>query len=408
VFEAEHLVTRATVALKTLTRRALDHAPSHARLLREARVLGAIRHPNVVRVQDAGQCAKHGPFIVLELLEGRPLDGILAARGSLAVDQAVALVVQLCDALDAVHQQGIVHRDVKPSNLLVQPGRRQDRLVLVDFGVAMVDGEDSEADVDVSEKLTKEGELLGTVEYMSPEQIGGRDRLEARSDVYALGVVLYECLTGDVPLSGGPMAVMAKLAARIAPPPLREARPDVPVAIAELVHAALEPEPARRIRSASAFAAACAAAFGGTAPKLRLLEARDDRVQSTATASGLETDTAEVAAHPGAAPAMRRQHVRAPYVTPVRIVLEDGTAVDGRTEDISEGGVLIVTHGACPSDAPVKLRMPLPTSGRVVSLTGHARWSRTHRTQRAVGVELVDVPDEVRGEIRRYVEMMST
>jgi serine/threonine-protein kinase len=401
VFEAEHVITRAKVAVKTLMRPALDHRPSHMRLMREARVLGAIRHPYVAYVQDAGYCPKHGPYLVLDMIDGRPLDGILAARRRLPVGQAVAIVAQLCEALESVHRCGVVHRDVKPSNILIRRTPSAEQVVLIDFGIAKVGPEDDITE----EKITKSGEILGTVEYMAPEQIMGTSPIDARTDVYGAGIVLYECLTGDVPFSGSPTALIAAFLSGQRPPPIRAVHHDVPLELEAAVRKALEIDPGHRFASAKEFATACSEAVGGVLPALDLLVIRDDRMQP----SRQEARADASATSPGAAaPALRRrQFPRAPYVAPVRIVAGLGKAIDGRTEDISEGGVLVVASSDCERDAMVKLRLPLPASGRVVSLDGIVRWTRVHRYQRALGVEFVNAPEDVRLEIRAYVAAMS-
>ncbi|MDQ3032829.1 MAG: serine/threonine-protein kinase [Myxococcota bacterium] len=393
VFEAEHVVTRAKVAIKTLTRPALDHPAAHARLMREARVLGVLRHPNVVLVQDAGSCPAHGPFIALEMIDGRPLDGILIARRTLPVAQAVAVVVQLCQALSAVHQFGIVHRDVKPSNVLIARSPLGDRVELIDFGVAQVGA----ADDVTGEKLTKMGELLGTVEYMSPEQIMGRP-IDGRTDIYGVGVLLYECLTGEVPFAGSPTAVIANLVAGTRPAGIRERRGDVPLELEAVVRKALEIDPERRYGTAQELGDACVAALAGQTAALDLLEVRTDQRAPAAAREAAPTVADNI---------LRRRHfVRAPYVTPVR-VLREGRTLDGRTEDISEGGVLVVADGETVANEMVKVRLPLPTTGRVVTIDAVVRWIKTNRNQRALGLEFEGVSEDVKNEIRAYAALMT-
>jgi serine/threonine protein kinase len=403
VFEAEHQVTRAKVALKTLTRPSLDHPPAHARLMREARVLGAVRHPNIVLVQDAGHCERYGPYIALEMIEGRPLEGILLAKNKLPVGQAVALIAQLCDALDTAHRRGIVHRDVKPPNVLISRTAIGDQVELIDFGIAMVGKEDDVVD----HKLTRMGELLGTIDYMSPEQLMATSPVDARTDVYAAGVLIYECLAGEVPFSGSPTAVMAALIQGQRPPVIREKRNDVSLELEAAVRKALEIDPAKRFQTAREFAYACVAALGGNVPDLQLLDVRDDRAPA-ATEPQRPSIRAAAPSTPAAdSPQRRRQFVRAPYVTPVRIVLGQGQTIDGRSEDISEGGVLIVCDSECARDQLVKVRFPLPSSGRVITLEAITKWVKTNRNHRAIGLEFANAPADVRSEIRDYANLMA-
>ncbi len=397
VFEAEHHVTRARVAIKTLARSALLMPAAHARLYREARILGTLRHPNLIAVYDAGTCPIFGPYLVLEMIEGRPLDGVLLTRRVLPVAQAVALTVQLCAALGEAHQRGVVHRDVKPSNLLIARSSSGDRLELIDFGIAKLSSETPDPQEGV-DKLTKAGELLGTVEYMAPEQIMGTAPVDARSDVYAAGVVLYECLVGEVPYSGAPTTVITNMLAGPRPFSLRQRRSDLPLQLEDAVKKALEIDPAKRLASVAQLASACIAALPGGVPPLNLLDLSDDRAKVVSLPAA-----AQLAAESAAA---RRQYVRAPYITPVRVRVGQ-TSCDGRTEDLSEGGVLLVTEGEVPDGERVKLRLPLPVSGRVVELEATTKWITTGRHGRAIGAAFIDASDDVRAEIRAYVGLMT-
>ena len=403
VFEAEHIVTRAKVALKTLIRELVENPDARVRLLREARVLGALRHPNVVLIQDAGECKKHGPFLALQMIDGRPLDGILVARRRLAIGQAVAVVVQLCSALETVHRNSIVHRDVKPANVLISRGELGDQVELIDFGIATAGNEP--ADVE-SPKLTKMGQLLGTIEYMSPEQIMESAPIDARTDVYAAGVVLYECLSGEVPFSGGATAVITSFLQNIKPPSLRSQRSEVPEKLEAALSKALAIDPNERYASAREFAAACIEALEGHVPAIDLLDVHDDKHAARVSVVSLVAPTpaeVELAANPQ----RRRKFVRAPYVTPIRVVLSNNKVADGRSEDISEGGILLVADTGIAANERVKLRLPLPTSGRVVILDAMTKWFKTSRTQRAVGMEFIDAPQDVCDEIRAYAALMT-
>jgi tRNA A-37 threonylcarbamoyl transferase component Bud32 len=389
VHEAEHRVTKARVALKTLTLEALGSPAIHERLLREARILGSLRHPNVVQIHDAGSCPSHGPFLALEMIEGRPVDGLLAVRGQLPVDQAVALVAQLCDALHDAHRRGVVHRDVKPANILISRTPIGDQVELIDFGVA--------SEVQSEHKLTRHGELLGTVEYMAPEQLLGTS-VDARTDVYAAGVLLHECLVGTVPFGGPSTTVIARLLSGQRPPPI--ARPDVPAALADAVARAILPDARDRFPTARDFAFACLDALAEP-PRLALLEAQPG------TTSLHDEYVARRAAAPEPDVASRRRHVRAPYVTPVRVFVGD-RHVDGRTEDISEGGLLVVTDGEVPHDAEVRVRVTLPTLGKVVLLPATTRWVRSHRSTRALGLAFTELSGDVREDIRSYMKIVGT
>jgi serine/threonine protein kinase len=387
VFEAEHTVTGAKVALKLLRPSVLGNPRAHARLMREARLLGAVRHPNVVMIHDAGECERYGPFLSLEMIDGRPLDGVLVARRTLPVAQSVALVVQLCEALDHAHSRGVIHRDVKPANVLVCSSAVGDRIELIDFGVA----HESRSSAD---KLSLQGEILGTLEYMAPEQMMETGPVDARSDVYSVGATLYECLTGEVPFTGTVMTLISGFVQGHRPRSVREHRSDVPPALDDVVQKALALVPDQRFASAMALARAAVAAAGVSVPALDLLSVRDDRAP------------AQVAAAPADEGRARRQHVRAPYVTPVRIII-GADVFDGRTEDLSEGGVLVVAERALPIGDELQVRFSLPASGRLVTLPAIAKWVRTMRGQRAVGIEFRSTPDDVAAEIRAYATLMA-
>ena len=221
------------------------------RFVREAQVAAGFTHPNVVRIYDVGEWDGR-PYLVMELVEGRTLAEILATRGALPVAQALSVADSLLAALAAAHEQGLVHRDVKPANVLVG---RNGRVKLADFGIA-------KAMQSATEGLTGTGQMIGTPAYLSPEQVEGRETT-ARTDLYAVGVVLYEMLTGAPPFGGDhPLAVA--LAHRDDPvPPIEERRSDVSPALAAAVTRALEKDPQQRFESAAAMRAALADARGG-------------------------------------------------------------------------------------------------------------------------------------------------
>jgi serine/threonine protein kinase len=395
VLEGEHRVTQARVAVKTLIRPALEMEEAHARLILEARILGAVRHPGLVVIHDAGTCDKHGPYLVLEMIEGRPLDGILLTRRKLPVGQAVAIVRQLCDALSEVHHHRIVHRDVKPANLLIEATRGGDRVQLIDFGIATM----GDHVAHVSSKLTKAGEILGTIEYMAPEQLMTTGPVDARADVYAVGALLYECLAGELPYVGPATVVMANMIAGTKPVPIRTKRDDVPRALEIVIGKALEIDPNRRYTSTAELARACVASFAQPVPEIDLLKVRDE-AQAGQPAPGAAPSLTDTASR-------RRQFKRAPYVAPVRVLMDKGATADGRTEDISEGGLLMVMDGNCGDGQRVRVRLVIPVSGRVVELEGTTKWIIRGRAQRAVGLEFIGMPEDVRGAIRSYVTLMT-
>ncbi|MEU7002112.1 protein kinase [Nonomuraea sp. NPDC046570] len=243
VWRGEDVVLARTVAVKVLLPGRTDDPGFVARFQGEARAMATINHAGVVDVYDYGvhQIAGAGAtaYLVMKFVDGEPLDRLLARLGRIAPEPAMELIAQAASALQAVHEQGIVHRDVKPGNLLVQ---RDGTLVITDFGIARAD---------VASRLTDAGMVLGTAAYCAPEQAEGAPVTPA-VDIYALGVVAYECLVGQRPFDGDSPVTIALKHIREAPPPLPV---EIPPAVRALVERALSKDPARRFPSAAAMAA---------------------------------------------------------------------------------------------------------------------------------------------------------
>jgi eukaryotic-like serine/threonine-protein kinase len=239
VWRATDQVLGRTVAVKLMLPSLLDDAGFERRFLFEARAMASLRHPGVVAIHDYRSDAE-GAFLVMEFVEGEPLAWTLRRLGRLNPVDTMNLVAQAADALAAAHAQGIVHRDVKPGNLLIRTGGS---LVLTDFGIARAAA---------TTALTAQGEVLGTPSYLAPEQVLGRPATPV-SDLYALGVVAYECLSGRRPFEADNPFGTAMKRLQEPPPPLP---PDVPVEVARVVGAALIAAPEGRWRSAGDMAAA--------------------------------------------------------------------------------------------------------------------------------------------------------
>jgi serine/threonine-protein kinase len=212
-----------------------------ARFKREQEIGLELDHPGVVKAYDGGTGSRL--YIAMEWVEGRLLRAILNEEGKLPIDRAVNLTLQICDALDTMHKHGVVHRDLKPENVMVDD---QDRIKLIDFGIAKKEDARRLTFVEVSK-------TLGTPDYISPEQVKGQ-RGDQRSDVYSLGAMLYEMLTGEPPYTGSnPLAVMNERLLHD-PKPVRALRKEVSPELEEIVKRALAREPRNRYQTASEMA----------------------------------------------------------------------------------------------------------------------------------------------------------
>lgn len=390
VFEAEHLVSGRRVAVKLIPLGEPAWAERRLRLLHEARALVAARHPSVVELLDAGADDQGVPYLVMELLEGRSLAGLLAARRQLPPSTVARLGIELCRILEHVHRRRVLHRDIKPSNVfLTRTAEGSERLKLIDFGIAL------RLDMPAGEpRLTLVGSVPGTVDYLPLERLLGQDRCGAQLDVYSLGVLLFECLTGGVPFEGGPVAQLAQLT-RGTPAP-HERNPLVPRPLSAVVARAIALESSQRYPDMRAFGAALTEALPSLEPHPPL-QLNAPPVPSTPTASGARTEAAGEA---------RRRHPRAPYVTPLRILLPDGTDVDGRSEDLSEGGMLALVPRRFETKERLRVRFALPVSGRVATVFARARWGHDARRTAAVGLEFEELGEDHREVIGEYVKLM--
>ena len=231
------------VAIKTMRLDQIDHEGKlqdvKARFFREAESTGRLSHPNIVTIYDAGEEHALG-YIAMELIEGTPLKEWARKPNLMAVNEALLTVATVADALDYAHQQGVVHRDIKPANIMLT----KDRIVKVmDFGIAKM----------TSSGKTQTNIVLGTPTYMSPEQIAGK-KVDGRSDIFSLGVVLFELLTGQLPFTADNLSAVLFSIAHQPHPAVLTLRPDLPPMVQEIVDRALQKELPHRYRRADEFA----------------------------------------------------------------------------------------------------------------------------------------------------------
>ena len=233
VYRAHDRLLDRKVALKILHQQYTEDAEYVERFRHEARAVAALSHPNIVTVIDRGEHDGR-QFIVFEYIEGENLKRLIERRGPAPVDQALELAMQIARGLSFAHQQGLVHRDVKPQNILLN-GDGQAKVT--DFGIAR--------SLDVKHGMTQTGTVLGTSDYIAPEQAQGH-RVDEHTDVYSLGIVLYELLTSEVPFPGENFVAVAMRHINEEPPSIRDRRPEVPPRVEAAVHRAMAKDPEER------------------------------------------------------------------------------------------------------------------------------------------------------------------
>jgi predicted Ser/Thr protein kinase len=242
VYRAEDRRIGRLVAIKTLTEGFSGQPDMLERFYREAQA-GILQHPNIVIVYDLGD-EEGVPFIVMEYVDGEPLDKLIASGRQLPLIEKLSVIEQVCAALGYAHQRGVVHRDIKPANVIVQP---DGQAKIVDFGIARVQSSGGDSG------LTRTGNVIGTIHYIAPERLKGQP-FDGRSDIFSTGVMLYLLLTGQLPFTGEDVAVLQKLVNDPAPP-LRTFLTSYPPALDGIVDRALAKDPAQRYATAEEFAA---------------------------------------------------------------------------------------------------------------------------------------------------------
>ncbi len=255
VYQAEQPEMNRSVAIKILHPRYLSRSDLVSRFRREARAMSHLSHPNTARVFLYGQLDDGACYFVMEYLEGRNLAQVVRAEGPMSPERAIPIMTQVCGALDEAHQAGIIHRDLKPENIfLTVQGGIEDYPKVLDFGLAKVTEKQMAPG---SMILTREGMVFGTPEFMSPEQARGQ-KLDPRSDIYSLGIIMYELLTGKLPFDARQSIEFIQLHVNEPPIPLSQRVPGQPFSpeLEAVVMKALAKDPGDRYSTAQEFGAA--------------------------------------------------------------------------------------------------------------------------------------------------------
>ncbi|MGH3767936.1 MAG: serine/threonine-protein kinase [Pseudonocardiaceae bacterium] len=258
VYLAEDPQLRRKVALKILAPTLADDELFRTRFDRESQSAANLDHPNIVPVYAAGE-AGGSLYIAMRYVGGGDLRTLLEANGPLSLEQASSIITSVARALDAAHTQGMIHRDVKPANILIDGRNGQQHYYLSDFGITKI--------VSSGRSLTSTGQIVGTIDYIAPEQIQGKT-VDGRADLYALGCVLYQCLTGVVPFPRDETAALMWAHVHDEPPPVTARRPDLPAQIDRIVATAMAKQPDDRYSTCGELAFALRAFAGDPSSSL--------------------------------------------------------------------------------------------------------------------------------------------
>jgi hypothetical protein len=386
VFAAEDLRLRRPVAVKVLSPHIANSREHLARFRQEAIYASQIGHDGIVDVRDFDRDVDGTHFIVMELLDGSDLSQMIATQGPLPVEVALAIAAQVASALDCAHRQGIVHRDLKPANVfMTSRGARGDIVKVLDFGISKVMHRRLGAG-----NLTESGQVVGTPYYMAPEQAQGKPDVDGRADVYALGVMLYEMLTGAPPFTGDHYVVVALQHLTLSPPAPSRARAGLPPSVDPLVMQAMAKEPADRFPTMGHFHAAIQAELrrldagpAGEVPATLAAQLAGSRLdddseeteewsQRRRRVSTLPYSAGQVAL-PALPPPRRRRRVAAGLVGLVGLVAAGAIAMlvvglGGDRLDVGRSAAAVPAAPPAP-DAPVPPDAAVPVDGAIAPYT---------------------------------------
>ncbi|MEK6335250.1 MAG: serine/threonine-protein kinase [Acidobacteriota bacterium] len=255
VYRGKHVLMDKTVAVKVLRKALAADDVVVARFSREAKAASRISHPHAVSVTDFGEAENGVVFLVMEYLHGQTLKDIIKQEGAMSLERTVEIIRQVTGALDAAHHQGVIHRDLKSDNIMLSETNGGDWARVLDFGIAKIQEPEGSRDNDI----TAPNLVIGTPQYMSPEQCAQTGPIDARSDVYSLGIIVFEMLSGRLPFTGESPTVIMMKQVQDPPPSILEARPDLPAAVNGVVEKALSKQPVDRFQTAGQLSEALSA-----------------------------------------------------------------------------------------------------------------------------------------------------
>jgi serine/threonine-protein kinase len=376
VYRGRHVLMDKTVAIKVLRPSLAGDDAVVARFSREAKAASKISHPHAVSVTDFGEAENGVVFLIMEYLDGRTLKETIAKEGPLSLGRAVEIVRQVAGALDAAHGQGVIHRDLKSENIMLVSHNGDEWAKVLDFGIAKIlQPVGSAADAEI----TQANLVVGTPQYMSPEQCSQSGALDARSDVYSLGIIVHEMLTGKLPFTGESATVVMMKQVQDVPPSVLESQSQLPAAVDRVIKRALAKQPIDRFQSAGELSAALADAASeepGEAPVVAAAAATNANTPVSIPPAG-DDDMDEVTvvrprAEVTAAPSDEFVSVyreAAPAVTvdrfnPWRIIVPAAIALV-----VVFAAVFLLTRGSSPTD-PNQLPLNADPNSTPVQPTG--------------------------------------
>ena len=374
VYRGRHVLMDKTVAIKVLRPSLAGDDAVVARFSREAKAASKISHPHAVSVTDFGEAENGVVFLVMEYLDGRTLKEAIVKEGPLSVGRAVEIVRQVAGALDAAHGQGVIHRDLKSENIMLVSHNGDEWAKVLDFGIAKIlQPVGSAADAEI----TQANLVVGTPQYMSPEQCSQSGALDARSDVYSLGIIVHEMLTGKLPFTGESATVVMMKQVQDAPPSVLASRPQLPAAVDQVIKRALAKQPIDRFQSAGELSAGLAEAASEEAVEAPVVAGAGATKANTpisvpVVADDVDEETVVRPRTPVAAPLSDEfvsVYREAPAVTvdrfnPWRIVVPAAIALV-----VVFAAVFLLTRGSSPTD-PNQLPLNADPNSSPVQPTG--------------------------------------